>query len=71
MIENIVVPGVFIVGVGIGFLLCLVLQVSSRRRHERDQTRRLFQLEIESLRRDLDALRRDANQLLQRRDAAS
>jgi uncharacterized membrane-anchored protein YhcB (DUF1043 family) len=68
MTENTVVSGVFVVGVGIGFLLCQVLQDSSRRRREREQTRRQFQLEVESLRRDLDALRCDAKQLLQRRD---
>jgi uncharacterized membrane-anchored protein YhcB (DUF1043 family) len=70
MKENTVVSGVFVVGVGIGFLLCQVLQDSSRRRREREQTRRQFQLEIESLRRDLDALHRDAKQLLQKRDTA-
>jgi len=69
MNENSVSTGV-IIGAGIGFLLCLVLRDSSRRRRDRHQARRLFQLEVESLRRDLDALHDDVNRLFQPRDTA-
>ena len=55
--------GVFILGVGIGVLLCLIFETVSRRRRERNHTRRQFQLETESLRRDFESLRRDVDRI--------
>jgi hypothetical protein len=60
---------VYILGIATGFSLCLALRRSSRRR-ERDQARRNFQLEVQLLRRDLEALRSDVARLFQPRDAA-
>lgn len=63
--------GVFIFGIEIGVLLCLIVQTLSCRRREQDQARRQFQLEIQSLRRDLDALRPEIDRMLQRHPSTS
>ena len=55
-----------VIGIGIGVLLCTVY----RRRRERYQRRRHFQLEMESLRHDFESLRGDIERQLQHRSTA-
>ena len=57
----------FTLGIVVGVLLALVCVAFSQRRHERDQARRQFQLQTESLRRDLESLRSDVHRMLQPR----
>ena len=61
--------GVFLLGTGFGLLLGLTLPTSSRR--ERDENRRQLLREAASLRRDLEALRRDVGRLFARQSNSS
>lgn len=66
MIEYI---GLFILGIALGVLLCLILLTIFQRRREREEARGQLRREAESLRSDLESLRRDMIRQFQPRHA--
>ena len=64
--------GGFIFGTEIGVLLCLIFQTYSQRRRQREEeARRQLEHQADSIRRDLEALRRDMERMFQRRSTAT
>ncbi len=70
-ISPVELTGVFIAGIEIGVLLCLIVQTATRHRREWERARRQSQLEIEALRRDFEALRPEIERLRQWRQGSS
>ena len=58
---------IYMAGIATGLSLCFTVRACSRR-HQREQARRKFQLEVQLLRSDLEVLRSDVARIFQPRE---